>query len=184
MGLAIGTVELNSVASGIAAGDAMLKAAEVRLIMAQPVCPGKYVLIAAGDTSSVETAVRAGEKAGRDKVVDTTLISSIAQEVIPAIMRTTAPEQKEAVGVIETFSLASAILAADYAVKSAAVELIEIRLGRGLGGNFDRKRQRCDDSSRNGQKAAWRGRYDLKCGGYSFSARGDVSGSSIVRASV
>ena len=134
MGLAIGTVELNSVASGIAAGDAMLKAAEVRLIMAQPVCPGKYVLIAAGDTSSVETAVRAGEKAGRDKVVDTTLISSIAQEVIPAIMRTTAPEQKEAVGVIETFSLASAILAADYAVKSAAVELIEIRLGRGLGG--------------------------------------------------
>lgn len=49
-------------------------------------------------------------------------------------MRTTAPEQKEAVGVIETFSLASAILAADYAVKSAAIDLIEVRLGRGLGG--------------------------------------------------
>lgn len=134
MGLAIGTVELNSVASGVTAGDAMLKAAQVKLVMAQPVCPGKYVLIVAGDTSSVETAVHAGEKAGRDKVVDTNLISSIAPEVIPAIMRTTAPEQKEAVAVIETFSLASAILAADYAVKSAAVELIEVRLGRGLGG--------------------------------------------------
>lgn len=35
---------------------------------------------------------------------------------------------------IETFSLASAILAADYAVKSAAIDLIEVRLGRGLGG--------------------------------------------------
>lgn len=134
MGLAIGTVELNSVASGVAAGDAMLKSAEVSLVMAQPVCPGKYVLIVAGDTSSVDTAVSAGVKAGGEKVVDTTVISSIAPEVIPAIMRTTAPEQKEAVGVIETFSLASAILAADYAVKSAAIDLIEVRLGRGLGG--------------------------------------------------
>lgn len=134
MGLAIGTVELNSIASGINTGDAMLKAAKVRLIMAQPICPGKYVLIITGDTSSVEAAVDAGRKTGRDKVVDTNLIPSIAPEVIPAIMRTTAPEQKEAVGIIETFSLASAILAADYAVKSAAVELIEVRLGRGLGG--------------------------------------------------
>lgn len=134
MGLAIGTVELNSIASGVNAGDAMLKSAKVQLVMAQPVCPGKYVLIVAGDTASVETAVDAGKKAGRDKVVDTNLISSIAPEVIPAIMRTTAPEQKEAVGIIETFSLASAILAADHAVKSSAVELIEVRLGRGLGG--------------------------------------------------
>ncbi|MEZ3435351.1 MAG: BMC domain-containing protein [Lachnospiraceae bacterium] len=134
MGLAIGTVELNSIASGVNAGDAMLKAAKVKLVMAQPVCPGKYVLIVAGDTSSVETAVDAGRKTGKDKVVDTNLISSIASEVIPAIMRTTAPEQKEAVGIIETFSLASAILAADHAVKSAAVELMEVRLGRGLGG--------------------------------------------------
>lgn len=134
MGLAIGTVELNSIASGVTAGDAMLKAAKVQLVMAQPVCPGKYVLIVTGDTSSVETAVNAGKKAGREKVVDINLISSIAPEVLPAILRTTSPEQKEAVAVIETFSLASAVLAADYAVKSAAVELIEVRLGRGLGG--------------------------------------------------
>ena len=130
MGLAIGTVELNSVASGVVAGDEMLKSADVKLLMAQPVCPGKYVLLVTGDTSSVETAV----EAGRDKVVDSIIISSIAPEVIPAIMRSTAPKQREAVGVIETYSLASAILAADYAVKSSAIDLIEVRLGRGLGG--------------------------------------------------
>lgn len=134
MGLSIGTVELNSVASGVIAGDEMLKAADVKLVMAQPVCPGKYVLLVAGDTSSVETAVDAGIKAGKDKIVDSIIISSIDSQVIPAIMRTTAPVQKEAVGVIETFSLASAVLAADYAIKSAAVDLIEVRLGRGLGG--------------------------------------------------
>ena len=40
MGLAIGTLELNSVASGVVAGDEMLKSADVQLVMAQPVCPG------------------------------------------------------------------------------------------------------------------------------------------------
>ncbi len=134
MGLAIGTVELNSVASGVITGDQMLKAADVRLVMAQPSCPGKFVLLVAGETADVEASVKAGIAEGKDKVVDSIIISSIAPEVIPAIMGATAPEQKEAVGVIETFSLASAILAADCAVKSAAVELIEVRLGRGLGG--------------------------------------------------
>ena len=37
-------------------------------------------------------------------------------------------------GAIETFSLCAAVLVADAAVKAADVDLIEIRLGRGLGG--------------------------------------------------
>lgn len=134
MGVSIGAVELNSVAAGVVAGDVMLKAANVELVVAQPTCPGKFIVIVAGDTSSVETAVAAGKSEGRDKVVDTLMIPSVDKEVIPAIMRTSAPEQRESVGVIETFSLASAVLAADYAVKSAAIDLIEVRLGRGLGG--------------------------------------------------
>ena len=134
MGVSIGSVELNSVAAGVITGDAMLKAANVNLVAAQPTCPGKFIIIVSGDTSSVETAVKAGMTSGKDKVVDTLMIASVAPEVIPAIMRTSAPEQSEAVGVIEKFSLASAIIAADYAVKSAAVDLIEVRLGRGLGG--------------------------------------------------
>lgn len=134
MGVSIGAVELNSVAAGVVAGDVMLKAANVDLVVAQPTCPGKFIVIVAGDTSSVETAVAAGQAEGRDKVVDTLMIPSVDKEVVPAIMRTSAPEQRESVGVIETFSLASAVLAADYAVKSAAIDLIEVRLGRGLGG--------------------------------------------------
>ena len=40
----------------------------------------------------------------------------------------------EALGVIETFSLAQALLSADAAAKSADVSLMEIRLGMGIGG--------------------------------------------------
>ena len=39
-----------------------------------------------------------------------------------------------AVGVMEAFSLCAAVQAADAAVKAADVELMEVRLGRGLGG--------------------------------------------------
>ena len=134
MGVAIGTLELNSIATGVIAGDAMLKAASVQLIMAQPVCPGKFIILVSGDTASVEASVNAGCKEGGEHVIDSVVIPSIHEEVIPAIMRSSAPEQKEAVGVIETFSLTSAILAADYAVKSSLIDLIEVRLGRGLGG--------------------------------------------------
>ena len=61
MGVSIGAVELNSVAAGVVAGDVMLKAANVELVVAQPTCPGKFIVIVAGDTSSVETAVAAGK---------------------------------------------------------------------------------------------------------------------------
>ena len=134
MSVAIGTVELNSIAAGIVTGDQMLKTASVQLLMAQPTCPGKYVVIIAGDSASVTTSVRAGVETGADKVVDSMIISSIDPQVISAIMRTTEIDQREAVGIIETFSLCASIQAADCAVKTAAVDLIEVRLGRGLGG--------------------------------------------------
>lgn len=134
MSISLGVVELNSVAGGVITGDEMLKSAGVNLITAQPTCPGKYVIVVGGQTSEVETSVRAGQSAGGVHVVDTVVIPRIDDSVIPAIMCSTAPQQKEAVGVIETFSLTGAILAADSAVKAASVELIEVRLGRGLGG--------------------------------------------------
>ncbi|MEG2315070.1 MAG: BMC domain-containing protein, partial [Clostridia bacterium] len=40
--ISLGLLETNSIARGVEAGDAMLKAAEVKLVKAGPVCPGKY----------------------------------------------------------------------------------------------------------------------------------------------
>ena len=38
---AIAMIELNSIAKGVEAGDEMVKAAAVDLVMAQPICAGK-----------------------------------------------------------------------------------------------------------------------------------------------
>lgn len=134
MSRAVGFLELNSIARGIFAGDAMLKAAAVKLVMAQPVCAGKYMLIVSGDTAAVEASVAAGNAAAGSNGVDHAVLSNIDDSVLQAMATATSVERREAVGVIETFSLTASILAADIAVKAARVELIEVRLGRGLGG--------------------------------------------------
>ena len=134
MGMAVGTVEFNSIAAGVAAGDCMLKTAQVQLLSAQPVCPGKYIVAVSGDTAGVKVAVEAGERFGAEHVVDSLVIANIHPDVIRAVAGTADVRAGEAVGVIETYSLCASITAADCAVKAADIDLIEVRLGRGLGG--------------------------------------------------
>ena len=50
---ALGMIELNSISQGILAADAVLKAANVEIMRAQPVCPGKYVVIVSGGVADV-----------------------------------------------------------------------------------------------------------------------------------
>jgi len=131
---AIGLLELKNVARGILVADSMLKSANVELLLAQPLCPGKYVVMVSGDVGAVQSAVRSGKEIGQDGVVDEFVLPNIHSSVFPALSGCTAITALNALGVIESYSVASAITAADAAVKAAAVELIEIRLARGMGG--------------------------------------------------
>ncbi|MBC7186897.1 MAG: BMC domain-containing protein [Calditrichaeota bacterium] len=130
----IGLVEFNSIAVGIEAADAMLKVSEVELVVAKTVCPGKYICLVRGDVAAVQSSVNAGVTRGGETVVDEMVLPRVHQSVFPAINATSAVEQVEALGIIETFSVASSIQAADAAAKAAKVTLIEVRLAVGLGG--------------------------------------------------
>ncbi len=131
---ALGMIETNSIPAGIEAGDDMMKAASVRLVSAQSVCAGKYIVIVAGDVAAVRSSVEAGRKSAGYVLVDSMVIPNVHEQVIEAMSAASEVRNPGALGIMETFSLASAILCADAAVKAADVELIEIRLGRGLGG--------------------------------------------------
>lgn len=130
----IGYLELNSIARGINAADAMLKAAEVKLISAKPCCPGKYVILVHGEVAAVKSAVDAGNRVGGSYVIERDVIPQIHPQVIPAITMCTSPHDKKALGILEFLSITASIIAADAAVKAAEVDLLEIRLGTGLGG--------------------------------------------------
>ena len=131
---ALGMVEVLSIPIGVLAGDAMLKAAQVSLVTAQTVCAGKYIVVISGDVAAVKASVEAGVEIAGNTLVNKLVIPNIDERVVSAIAGVSNIENVQAVGILESFSLASAIQAADTAVKSAEVELIEVRLGRGMGG--------------------------------------------------
>lgn len=131
---AIGFLELNSIAQGVQVADTILKAANVRIISAKASCPGKYYLLFAGNVGAVQASLDAGIRIGESHVVDQCLIPRIHPQVLKAINMTSMPGQMRAVGVMEFFSVTASIFSADAAVKSSDVELVDVRLGTGIGG--------------------------------------------------
>jgi microcompartment protein CcmL/EutN len=84
--------------------------------------------------AAVEAAVAAGVAGTRFSVIDSFVIPNLHEAVFPAISGVTKVEVLEALGIVESFSVASLIEGADAAVKAANVQLIEIRLAMALGG--------------------------------------------------
>ena len=130
----IGLIELGSIAAGFEVCDAMLKTADVELLLSRSICSGKYMVLIRGDVAGVEASVKAGSQVGHFSIIDTFVIPNVHDAVFPALSGANKTEAMEALGIIESFSVASLIEAADVAVKSAQVTLIEIRLAMALGG--------------------------------------------------
>lgn len=131
---AIALLELNSIAAGIVAGDAMVKRAPVALLEARTICPGKYMVLIAGLTAPVEESLEAGVRVGGDSVIDRLFLPNVHLGVFPAIAGAVETADVEALGVIETITVASTIIAGDAAAKAADVRLLDMRLANGLGG--------------------------------------------------
>jgi microcompartment protein CcmL/EutN len=134
MANAIGMVEFTSIARGIYAADQMVKISEVEIATASSVCPGKYIAIVYGDVASVEDSVRVGEREAGEFWVDSIIIPNVSPQVFPAITGSTMPDRVQALGIMESFSLSSMVIAADAILKAAELQPIELRLGNGLGG--------------------------------------------------
>ena len=86
---AIGMVETSSIASGIDAQDAMLKAAAVEMVLARSICSGKYMVMVRGEVGAVQAAVSAGVSAGHFSVIDSFVIPNLHESIFPAISGTT-----------------------------------------------------------------------------------------------
>jgi microcompartment protein CcmL/EutN len=87
-----------------------------------------------GDVSGVERAIEVGVEIAGETLVDQFILPNVHSSVIPSITATTPVEDLRSLGVIETFSVAASVVAADTAVKAASVDLVEIRAAIGLGG--------------------------------------------------
>ncbi len=130
----IGLIELSSVAAGFQVADTMLKAANVRLILSRTICSGKYMVLIGGDTAAVQSAVESGAAAANGCLIDQFVIANVHPDVFTALGRTQPVEPTGALGILESFNVATLIRAADASAKAANVTLLEIRLAMALGG--------------------------------------------------
>lgn len=130
----IGLVELSSVVAGFLVADAALKAGTVRLVLSRSICSGKYMVLVAGDPSAVQSAVAAACETAHGCLIDSIVITNIHPDVITALGRTSVAPPSGALGIFESFNVATLIRAADAAAKSASVQLLEVRVAMALGG--------------------------------------------------
>lgn len=130
----IALFEFESISAGIVAGDAMVKTAPLGAIYAGTVHPGKYLVLVTGDTASVDEAVRVGN--GAESLSDVVFLPDVHPAVADAVTGniSLASVGEEALGIVETTTVAAAIDAADAGAKAAEVDLAAIRLADGLGG--------------------------------------------------
>ncbi|MCI0394473.1 MAG: BMC domain-containing protein [Chloroflexi bacterium] len=131
---ALALLEFNSIAAGIQAGDAMVKRAPIEQIQAGTVQPGHYLVLVTGDVASVEEAVAIGREVGQATLLDVVFLPDVHPGVVSGLAGGREPAEADALGVVETQSVAAAIRAADAGLKGAEVTLWQLRLADGLGG--------------------------------------------------
>ena len=136
VGPCIGLLELCSIARGVETADAVLWQAKVELLFASPVQPGKYVLLFTGSVQDVTSAVRRGAEVAGPDLVDELVIQQVHEQVEEALRRRGGhiDGHLDAIGVVETSTVASAIIAADVALKTATIDLFDLRIANGLDG--------------------------------------------------
>ncbi len=135
-GPCIGLLELSSVARGIEVADAILWQADVEILFSSPVQPGHYVLLFAGSVQDVRSSLELGIEVAQSDLIDRLLIEQIHDQIEGALKRKGGHinGQLDAIGVVETQTVASTIVAADKALKTATVDIFDLRIANGLGG--------------------------------------------------
>jgi microcompartment protein CcmL/EutN len=136
LGPCIGLLELGSIARGVEVADAVLWEAKVELLFAAPVQPGKYLMLFTGSVQDVGSALRRGKEIAGPDLVDELFIQQLHEQVEQALRRRGGhlDGHLDAIGVIETSTVAAAIVAADLALKTATVDLFDLRIANGLDG--------------------------------------------------
>lgn len=138
MGNSLGLLEVRGLASSVMVTDAMMKAADTKLIdVKKDMGGGLVTIVAEGSVSAVNAAVSAG-------IAEAERISEVIAYHIMAnpdaqtriyldnsYKKKKIPFSKEACGIIEVYGFVCAMTAADAAVKAADVRLVGMERTKG-----------------------------------------------------
>ncbi len=131
---AIALLEIDSIAIGMQTGDSMVKKSPISVLKTGTVHNGKYLILIGGSVASVEEAFKEGSDAADGHLLDQVILPDIHPQVHDGILGKRLTCKHDAIGVVETTSVAAVIQSTDAGLKGADVDLVEIRLADDIGG--------------------------------------------------
>lgn len=134
MSICIGFLEYTSIGKGIEAADLISKNTAIEILLSSANCPGRYQILFTGDVDAVKSAVKLAEDIADFNFLDSLVIPRVDDSVISALYSPNVIDIKDGVSIFETLTMTAAIEGADTMVKTADVDIIELRLGKGLAG--------------------------------------------------
>lgn len=126
---AFASIEFNSVPSGIFAADALLKKSPISMIRSGTIGSGRYLILLAGTTASVEEAHQEALFHGGLQVADDAFLPDIHPALYEAVLGNVRKMGAGPLLVLETPTVSCNLQAIEAALKGVPVELIEFRAG-------------------------------------------------------
>ena len=131
---ALAMLELDSIARGYRALDALVKEAPVSVVQANLVEPGRFLILFGGGVAEVESSHRVGREIGAECLRDEVLIPFVRPEIWSGIAGAHRTGDFDTIGIVEGSSVAAILASCDQALKMADVALCGLRLSPALGG--------------------------------------------------
>lgn len=131
---ALVALEVASIARGLSVVDALVKRAEVRVLAADPVTPGKYLIVFAGGEEEAQESLAAALEVAAGDAIDSFLLPHAHRGLVAGLRDLRVPPITGALGTLELRTVSQTLLAADAALKAAQVALVALRLAKGIGG--------------------------------------------------
>lgn len=131
---AVAAIEIATVARGIVSLDQLAKRAEVTIVSARTLSPGRYLIVLSGEIADIEEAMEAARDTADDDRVDDVVLRDPPDDLRDALASRLEVKLGESLAIVETATVCAALLGIDRALKEAEVRLMELRLGAGLSG--------------------------------------------------
>jgi microcompartment protein CcmL/EutN len=121
-------IESSSVSVGYKAMDEMVKMSGINIFSSGIRNPGRFLLMAEADEASLKAAYDIGVEICGQWLVDSVILYNIVPEVLRTIDKLNKNVKINTLGIVEVKTMASTILCADVACKSADVEIVKLTI--------------------------------------------------------
>ena len=132
--VALGMLELCSVAQGLVVQDHLLKKALVTVRWGRVYNPGKYLIFIEGGEEEVSESLQKGKEIAQDFLIDFLNLPYPHPKLRPLFEQDHSFNHQHSIGILECSSLCATVRGADAALKETDIHPLALRIDPTLGG--------------------------------------------------